>query len=128
MIMAHFHPENTQTDTCLTGHVFVYCEVKKMRRGTTPKHTFTTDIDLSAAEVLYITYQQDGETILEKSKEDITVSPDKLEVELTQEETLAFEEYNDVRVQIRARFGDGSAVASNIMEAPAYEILKEGVI
>lgn len=38
-----------------------------MRRGTTPTHTFTTDIDLTDAEVIYITYKQDGK--VDKTKE-----------------------------------------------------------
>ena len=38
-----------------------------MRRGTTPTHIFLTDIDLTDAEVIYLTYQMNGKTIMEKS-------------------------------------------------------------
>ena len=99
-----------------------------MRRGTTPTHTFETDIDLSAAEVMYITYKQGDTVIMEKSIEDINVSPDKVEIYLTQEDTLAFAEYSKVSIQIRVRFPDGMAIASNIIDTTAERILKEGVI
>lgn len=99
-----------------------------MRRGTTPKHTFTTDIDLTEAEVIYITYKQQGEVIVEKEIQDIEASSEEISCELTQEETLQFSDPHDVTIQIRARFADGSAVASNIMKAPAEAILKDGVI
>lgn len=99
-----------------------------MYRGTTPTHTFATDIDLTLAEVIYITYEQQGKELIEKEKEDITVESDSLTIKLTQEETLAFDTIADVKIQIRVRFPDGTALASNIMSVPAREILKDGVI
>lgn len=101
-----------------------------MRRGTTPTHTFCTDLDMTDAEVIYVTYQQNGKTVLEKTREDVEVDGNKVIVKLTQEETLLFERRRDipVRIQIRARWALGNAVASNIIETTAKEILKEGVI
>lgn len=99
-----------------------------MRRGTTPKHIFTTDLDLTDAEVLYITYKQRGKDVVEKELPDIEVTAEELAVTLTQEETLSFADPSEVQIQIRARFADGSAVASNIMKVPAEAILKDGVI
>lgn len=99
-----------------------------MRRGTTPIHTFSTDIDLTDAEAIYITYKQSGQTVMEKTAEDITITEDSLTVKLTQEETLAFALGKPVEMQIRARFADGTAVASQIMRTKADAILKEGVI
>lgn len=100
-----------------------------MRRGTTPTHTFGTDIDLRTAEAIYITYEQGGKTVVEKTIEDMTIEEDSVAVTLTQEDTLAFEEKGGkVKIQIRAKFANGSVVASNIISTPAEEILKEGVI
>lgn len=99
-----------------------------MRRGTTPTHTFETDIDLTDAEVIYITYKQDGKIALEKTRDDLTITAESLQVKLTQEETLAFSMSRPVEMQIRARFPDGSAIASQVMRTTADVILKEGVI
>ena len=99
-----------------------------MRRGTTPTHTFTTDIDLTDAEAIYITYKQNDKTVIEKEKTDLTITEDSLTVKLTQNETLAFVLDVPVRMQIRARFADGTAVASQVMSTRADVILKEGVI
>lgn len=102
-----------------------------MYRGTTPTNTFKTALDLSDADVIYITYKQQGVVVVEKTKDDITFTTEQqlycMTIGLTQENTLAFGSGN-VSVQIRARFNDGRAVASNIITVPVQLILKEGVI
>ena len=98
-----------------------------MFRGTTPTNTFTTNLDLSTAEVIYITYQQNGQDIIEKNINDITFGEGSLSVELTQEDTLKLSD-REVLIQIRAKFPNGKAVASNIIKTPAEMILKDGVI
>ena len=106
-----------------------YCGDKDMRRGTTPTHVFTPDIDVSEATVMYITYQQNNETVLEKTIEDVTFNEDgTFSVTLTQAETLAFEEMARVEIQIRVKFPDGSAVGSEIVRSNADRILKDGEI
>ena len=98
-----------------------------MRRGTTPTHEFTTDIDLTTANEIYITYKQGGKVRVEKKLPDITVTAEKLTVDLTQEETLAFNISDNVEIQIRALTGT-NAIASNVINTKAQKILKEGVI
>lgn len=99
-----------------------------MRRGTTPTHTFNTDIDLSEASVIWLTYKQGNNTLLTKEMPDMTITTESISVKLTQEETLMFNRNNTVRMQIRARFPDGSAIASNVIQTPVAAILREGVI
>lgn len=99
-----------------------------MRRGTTPIHTFTTDIDLQDAAVIWLTYKMDGKIVIDKQKQDLLVTEDEIQIKLTQEETLELRKGEKVRIQIRARFEDGTAVASNIMETTVAEILKNGEI
>lgn len=98
-----------------------------MRRGTTPSIVFHVDIDLSTAEVVYVTFNQHKRTIVEKSKEDITINETWLTVPFTQEETLRFKEGN-VECQISYRMPDGSADRSSIIELPILRILKDEVI
>ena len=98
-----------------------------MRRGTTPTHTFSTDISLVGAEVLFVTYKQLTKTVLEKTVRDVTIKEDSVEVTLTQQETLRFKE-GDVEMQIRARMPDESAWVSNIMHTTTEKLLKGGVI
>lgn len=99
-----------------------------MRRGTTPTHEFTTDINLTSAEVLFITYKQGEKKIIEKDIGAVDIAEDKVTTSLTQEETLKVKPAGTVKIQIRARLEDGSAVASNIMTASPEDILKDGVI
>lgn len=99
-----------------------------MIRGTTPTHVFKTDVDLSDAEVVYVTYGQ-GNKQLEKTKKDLTFTDTGFEVKLTQAETLGFKALGiNAEVQIRARYADGTAIASNIIVVPVSKIIKGGVI
>lgn len=97
-------------------------------KGATTLHTFNVPIDLTQAVVLYITYQSLGEIILEKQLDDCEVTTDCIKVNLSQEETLLFEDSVRVKIQIRARLYDGSAVKSKVIETTTDELLKEGVI
>ena len=100
-----------------------------MKRGTTPTHTFSVDVDLTSATVIYLTYKQGNETIVERDISNMTVTSNSIQVRLTQEETLAFNTAVNIQIQIRAGFSDGSRIASDILTvSPAGQILKDGVI
>lgn len=99
-----------------------------IRRGTTPTQQFNTSIDLHEATVLYITYKQYGKVVIEKDLDDCTVTASYVTTELSQEDTLLFDDTKEIEIQIRAKFADGTAVASNIMKTDAGRILKGGII
>lgn len=99
-----------------------------MRRGTTPTHTFGTAIDLTSAVVLFMTYKQGKNAVVERDIHSIEVEPDKLIIKLTQEETLKFDLGKNVQIQCRAKFADGTAIASDILDVRVCEILKDGEI
>lgn len=98
-----------------------------MHRGTTPTNIFRTDVDLTNASVLFITYKQNGKVVLEKSIDDVAIEKDTIMVRLSQRETLLFSE-GIVTIQIRAKFQDGSVIASSLIRTNAREILKEDEI
>lgn len=97
-----------------------------MRRGTTPTITITTDIDLTQASNLFVTFKQGDRVAFEKTLEDVTVTENQVVCELNQSDTLALKD-GMVRFQIRATIGN-SKVASNVMTATVDEILKGGAI
>lgn len=97
-----------------------------MRRGSTPTNTFMVDIDLTGA-TIFVDYEQQGNIILEKTGDDLTVTTESITLDLTQEETLKFRP-GDVLIQIRYVFPDGSADASNIIRTTFDRIIKDGVI
>ena len=100
-----------------------------MKRGTTPTHTFSVDVDLTSATAIYLTYKQGNQTIVERDNTEMTVTAESIQVKLTQEETLAFNSAANIQIQIRAVFSDGTAIASDILTvSPAGQILKDGVI
>ena len=70
-------------------------------RGTTPTFSLTlTDVDLTQADSVYVTFAQ-GRTVITKTGDDLTVSATAIEVALSQEETLRF--YSG-HVQIQANW------------------------
>lgn len=96
------------------------------KRGSTPVHVWDTDIDLTGANV-YINYKQNGVMLVEKSGNDVTITPTTVSVRLTQEETLGFN-VGELEVQIRYVFPDGTADACDVIRIQAERIIKEGVI
>lgn len=98
-----------------------------MHRGTTPTNIFRTDVDLTNATVLFITYKQNGKVVLEKSIDEVKIQKNIVSVYLSQKDTLLFTE-GIVTIQIRAKFSDGSVIASSLIRTNAREILKEGEI
>lgn len=97
-----------------------------MRRGSTPTNTFEVDLDLTNATV-FVSYEQQGKTVIEKTGNALTISPDKIVLQLSQEETLSLKP-GDVLIQIRYVFPNGAADASNIIRTTAERIIKDGVI
>jgi len=101
-----------------------------MRRGSTPTNTFELDIDLSDAKV-YISYEQDGIVIIEKTGEDLAFSQSGsvyiITLNLTQQDTLKFHP-GKVLIQIRYVFPTGDADASDIIQTTFERIIKDGVI
>ena len=100
-----------------------------MRRGTNPVLTFELPeaITISA---LYITFQQNRQTVLEKDLTNVTYEQESgtITLPLSQEETLLFSELEPVWVQIRLRDNLGNAVASEPRRVNVGEIFKDGVI
>jgi hypothetical protein len=98
-----------------------------MRRGTTCKHTFRTNLDLTNATV-FVTYQQGKSIIIEKTGNDLVVQARKITVNLTQEDTLSFAANMNVNIQIRYILEDGTADASNIITISVQDVIKDGEI
>ena len=101
-------------------------------RGATPINYFTVPLDLSTADVVYLTYQQGGKTVIEKEKGDLTFTHEndvyEISAALSQAETLLFSDKAPVEMQIRARFADGYAVESVVVKTTVDRILKDGEI
>lgn len=100
-----------------------------MWRGTTPTYTFTLpdDIKLEDFSAVYLTFAQGGRTILEKTKDELEPVDNGFQLLFSQADTLCFSP-GPVKIQLRARMPDGTAVASNVISTTAQEVLKDGEI
>ena len=122
-------------------------------RGTTPYHNFILPILVKDIKAIYVTYLQNGQVILDKTDEDVTITDlvDLLEnasmeefseeelnscqltVHLTQEDTLKFHFYpaakkNIAVIQIRILTTDDEAFASMPINERIFGVLHDGVI
>lgn len=106
-----------------------------MFRGTTPSLVFkiNSGLDLSTLAQVYITLENKY-TEVTFNKDDVTIDADnnEIKVNMSQEDTLAFDMGGKIRdkviAQIRFLDNKGMAYASNEVEIDLKRILKEGVI
>lgn len=101
-----------------------------IQRGTTATNLFNVDADLTDASEIYVSYAQSGRVMIEKTLSDgvSVVSDEEISVALSQADTLTLNEHFPVKIQIRAKFPSGSAIASVVITTDVGEILKEGEI
>ena len=122
-------------------------------RGTTPYHKFVMPMSSQDIDTIYITYLQNGEIVLDKTGEDVSVEDVNIETEnahmedyeiepsessqvtlhLTQEDTLKFKFYpaaekNIAVIQLRILTSEGEAYASDPIRERIFGVLKEGEI
>lgn len=122
-------------------------------RGTTPYHKFVVPMSSQNIDTIYITYLQNGEIVLDKTGEDVSVEDVDIETEnahmedyeiepsessqvtlhLTQEDTLKFKFYpaaekNIAVIQLRILTSEGEAYASDPIHERIFGVLKEGEI
>ena len=100
-----------------------------MWRGTTPTYTFTLPdgVNLEDFSSVYLTFAQNGHTVLEKTKDELEAADGGFRLLFSQADTLSFSP-GPVKIQLRARLPDGTAVASNVISTTAQEVLKDGEI
>ena len=105
-----------------------------MYRATTPLHTFVFDVNPTETfKTILITYAQDNQIILEKGKEDLSVTASgeseyEASLRLTQEETKLFNNKSSVKVQVRALTYDDEAVASAKMTVQVHDVSNDEVL
>ncbi len=97
-------------------------------RGTTPTIEFDLPFVYEELEVLYITFNQNGKTVLEKTLDDCKCVEKTWTCNLTQEDTLKLLDRYDVEIQLRGKNKAGVAFKSDIEKHDVERILKDGVI
>lgn len=104
-----------------------------IRRGTTQCLSFFIGDVINSLEedtIIYIDFKQNGKIILEFREDNIAkdVENKKLLCKLTQENTLAFDRYRNIYIQIRIKYSNGIAIKSKIVTLKADDLVREGVI
>lgn len=100
-----------------------------MIRATTPTHIFTIDsnIDLSAAKNIRLTYSQNGFAVLDKNKNDLVINGKTLTYFLSQEDTLLFKTNTPIEIQITVKTAGDIVMKSGILSIRADRALNTEV-
>lgn len=102
-------------------------ELMSIPRGTTPIFELTfkeEELDLTQANNVYVTFRCKG-CRLTKSNDDLTIYPKRIDVHLTQEDTLRF--VKEIEIQANWTF-DGDRCASKVVKYPIDKQLEKGVL
>ena len=106
-----------------------------MIRGSTQQLIFNIGINTEEVSQLWLTFSHSNRLnaeIFTKEINDVILSGTTITVPLSQEETLALNEYNIkekvVYIQLRVLLEDGQALASNVVEITVEHLLKDGVL
>lgn len=98
-----------------------------MYRFTTPTHTFRFSTEVNEAREILITYAQNGKIVLEKHKDELTISDDgkMASFMLSEEESAKFSAFRPVSVQVRILTSGGESFASAVQEVSVMPVLHE---
>ena len=106
-----------------------------MIRGSTQNLIFNIGINTEEVSQLWLTFSHSNRLnaeIFTKEINDVILEGTTITVPLSQEETLALNEYNIkekvVYIQLRVLLEDGQALASNVVEIKVSHLLKDGVL
>ena len=99
-----------------------------MIQGTTPTHRFTIPMDASDVQKVRVTYGQSHKVVLTKENEDCRVEGNVVSVKLSQEDTLLFDEFSPVQIQLRVLTTGGDALASDLIRVPCGIVLDKEVL
>lgn len=100
-----------------------------MYKGTTPTIVCDINIDTTQISALYATFVQKEQVMFEKNLTDgVTVSGDKVNVTLSQEDTNKLTPGITLEMQLKFKLKDGTVHATNIATFTVHKTFKEGAI
>ena len=104
---------------------------KFITRGATPTHRFNLLNDVGVINQIAkwsIVYVQQGNIVMRKTEEHVTLSGQELWFKLTQDETLAFRANRDVEIQLKALTESDDVLISKIFRMDVKRVLDEEVM
>ena len=99
-----------------------------MKRGTTPTHSFGIPFDVETLNRVRITYSQNKKILFVKEDDEVAIDGNKLQVRLSQEETLMCRPENSVEIQLKVLLNDGNVLVSDIINDNVEDCIDEEVL
>ena len=92
-------------------------------KGCTCRNTFVLPFARSDIEAIRITYSQNGAILFHKEIDVCTFADGAVSVNLTQEETLKFNSYQIIEIQLKVKLVGDVVVKSKIIKTVTDEVL-----
>ena len=99
-----------------------------MREGTTQSYTFEIDLPTSEIEKAKVSFEQDGNIIIEKREDDLGFYENCIGVVLSQEETFLFDKEKVFHIQLRVKTKDGAVLSTDEFVRSIYPCLDREVL
>ena len=84
-------------------------------QGTTPTHTVVLPIDTNLIKSVLFVYSQSEKEVFSKADADVTISARGVSTKLSQEDTFAFNPYEEVKLVVRIFLNTEEALATDPM-------------
>ena len=97
-------------------------------QGTTPTIVFNLPFNVSVIENCEIYFAQNDELVVTKGYNDCILSGNTMTVQLFQSDTLQFDPEEKLQIQVRFRYTNGTAEATNITKVKVGDLLSDAVI
>ena len=99
-----------------------------MKRATDFQFTITLDEGTGNLSKMRMAFSQQGEILLLKTENQLTVSDNTIVCDLTQEETKLFEANVDCAIQLRAKNSEGKVFATDEFYESVEDVLDDEVM
>lgn len=99
-----------------------------MIKGSTPTFTFALPFDASAIAEARISFGQDGRELVKKVEGVITMKGNDISCELTQRESLLFNEQKPMQIQLKVKTHEGKVLLTDIFEADVGAALNKEML
>ena len=97
-------------------------------QGSTPTHTFNIPYPKNIIDKVIVTYTQEDKIVFERKDNDVIVKDYSIQVELTQENTLALDPSKMVCIQLKIKTVTGKVIPSNKLYKSVEEVLNKEVM
>lgn len=98
-----------------------------MIQGTTPTHTFNLPFTVDNVKDVMIAYIQNRAVVFEKKKSDCVFTDNKIQVDLTQEDTFSLSHLSNVTIEFMSLTSNNKVIGKKFKNIKVEETINKAV-